>query len=521
MLVAIAWIWFGRSGTARSLATVGGLDPRRVAVLYFNDLSRDSSLGYLADGLTEALIDELGRVRALDVISRNGVAPYRGTDISRDSIARTLGVGTLVEGSVEDAGPRLRLSVRLVDGGSGADIRRQSYELPRSDLLALRDSAAHEVARFLRERLGEEVRLRERRAETKSVDAWALLQQAERLRKDGAALLRTEPPRASAAFQRADSLLAQAERLDPAWIAPVVLRAQIAQRWARALAARPKEMLPWVEVGLGHARRALGSSPGHPEAMEVIGTLRLYHYLYRLVPPQDAETSLRAARDDLQIVVQNAPSASAYAQLSLVYYQLRDVPAALIAARQAYEADAYLEAASQVLWRLFAGSYDTELFQQASEACDEGARRFPEDYRFVNCRLWLMVTEAQSPNVAEAWRLFAKADSLAPAGQRNFEHYRNLTFLGAAIGRAGLKDSAHAVLLASRQGWNAEFGQEIVGMEAFARTQLGDHDEAIALLKRYVAGNPEHLFRAGGDLHWWWRPLKDHPEFRVISARRQ
>jgi hypothetical protein len=84
-----------------------------------------------------------------------------------------------------------------------------------------------------------------------------------------------------------------------------------------------------------------------------------------------------------------------------------------------------------------------------------------------------------------------------------------------------LKDSAHAVLLASRQGWNAEFGQEIVGMEAFARTQLGDHDEAIALLKRYVAGNPEHLFRAGGDLHWWWRPLKDHPEFRVISARRQ
>jgi len=60
LLVAIAWIVFGRSsGTAGSLASVSGLDPRRVAVLYFTDQSPDSSLGHLADGLTEALIDQL------------------------------------------------------------------------------------------------------------------------------------------------------------------------------------------------------------------------------------------------------------------------------------------------------------------------------------------------------------------------------------------------------------------------------------------------------------------------------
>ena len=85
-----------------------GRDPRRIAVLYFDDRSPDGNLRYLADGLTEGLIYELGQVRALSVISRYGVAPYRNANVTPDSVARSLDVGTLVEGTVAKSGNRDR-----------------------------------------------------------------------------------------------------------------------------------------------------------------------------------------------------------------------------------------------------------------------------------------------------------------------------------------------------------------------------------------------------------------------------
>src|SRR3989441_11034194 len=508
----------GRGGAA---AAEGGLDPRHVAVLYFEDLSKDSSLGYLTDGLTEMLISQLAGVRSLAVTSRNGVAPYRANDLPRDSIARLLRAGTLVQGSLEDVGTRLRVTVRLVDGTSGSDIRRQSFELPRAEVLALRDSLAREAARFLRARLGEEIRVREELAGTRSVEAWTGLQEAERLRKDAERLLQHDDAEgAFAVLQRADTLLAAAERADARWGAPVLLEGRMAQRRARALQAHPQAAGPWITLGLQHARRALELAPSDPEALELLGTLRFYRFFMHLVSHDLADAELRAAQDDLQTAVQIKPLATAYATLSALQYQRGDISAVVIAAHRALEEDAYLDAADQVLWRLFLASYDGELHAEARNACEEGVRRFPEDYRFVDCQLWVMTTAARPPDVSAAWRLFARLDTLAPASLRASERYQGLTAVGAILGRAGLKNSARKVLLRSREGWTTPLGQEVAGREAFARTLIGDYDEALKLLKRYIAGNPEHLFRAGGDLHWWWRPLKDLPGFRTISGAR-
>src|SRR5207247_11198302 len=190
------------------------------AVLYFDDLTPNRDAAYLADGLTEALIGELRRVPGLEVISKNGVAPYRASDAAPDSIARALGAGTLVRGSVEEAGGRYRISVRLIEGSSGADFRRASFEKPQGNLLEIRDSLAADVADFLRQRLGEEVRLREEEAGTGSAEAWALVQQAERDQKDGARLASSDPAAGAARFAEADSLLGAAERADGKWIEP-------------------------------------------------------------------------------------------------------------------------------------------------------------------------------------------------------------------------------------------------------------------------------------------------------------
>src|SRR3989441_12478811 len=77
-------LWLAKVVTSRgrggSAAAEGGLDARHVAVLYFEDLSKDSSLGYLTDGLTETLISQLTGVRSLEVISRNRAGPHTGQD---------------------------------------------------------------------------------------------------------------------------------------------------------------------------------------------------------------------------------------------------------------------------------------------------------------------------------------------------------------------------------------------------------------------------------------------------------
>src|SRR5439155_18843256 len=247
VLLAGAWLLFGRHRTA--VAGAGGIAQNRVAVLYITDASRDSSLRYLADGLTEPLIDRLSAIRALDVVSRNGVAPFRGRDVPRDSIARALAAGTLVEGEVEPVGPRARVTIRLVDGPSGADVgRRQSFELPVDAPLAIRDSLVNQATILLRERLGDEVQLREQHASTKNVAAWSLVQRAERLRKDADA----RPNEALGLSARADSMLADAERADPRWIDPIILRGQLLDRRARLTRS-----LPALEQGIGHANRAI------------------------------------------------------------------------------------------------------------------------------------------------------------------------------------------------------------------------------------------------------------------------
>src|SRR5256884_271767 len=445
VILALA-LWFAKTVTSRGrtgAAAEGGLDPRHVAVLYFEDLSKDSSLGYLTDGLTEMLISQLAGVRSLEVISRNGVAPYRAKDLPRDSIARLLRAGTLVQGSLENVGTRLRVTVRLVDGTSGSDIRRQSFELPQAEVLVLRDSLAREAARFLRERLGEEIRVREELAGTRSVEAWTGLQEAERVRKDAERLLQHDDAEgAFAALQRADTLLAAAELADSRWVAPVLLEGRMAQRRARALQAHPQAAGPWITLGLQHARRALELAPSDPEALARPATLRFYRYFMHLVSRDLADAELRAAQDDLQTAVQIKPLATAYATLSALQYQRGDISAVVIAAHRALEEDAYLDAADQVLWRLFLASYDGELHAEARNACEEGVRRFPEDYRFVDCQLWVMTTAARPPDVTAAWRLFARLVTLAPAGLRAYERYQGLTAGRAILGQAGLKGCA-------------------------------------------------------------------------------
>jgi eukaryotic-like serine/threonine-protein kinase len=514
-ILAGAWLLFGRHG--KRAAGAGDLQANRVAVLYFNDQSRDSSLRYLADGLTEALIDQLSPIRALDVVSRNGVAPFRGRDVPRDSIARALGATTLVAGEVEPAGTRARVTVRLVDGPSGAEVKHQSFELPLGAPLAIRDSLVNQAALFLRERLGDEVRLREQRAGTTSVDAWILLQRAQKTQKDAAASSGSDLAAAAARYATADSLLDQAEHADPQWIDPIIERARVAYQRSQ-LEREPRDADKWLTIGLGHANRALATQPQNPDALEMRGTILFRRFARGLEPdPAQADKLVSAAQTDLENATRLNPSqAATWNVLSVLYYQRRDLIDANQAARNAYETDAYLSSAEAILFRLFVTSYDLEMFMPASDWCDKGHRRFPANPQFSRCRLMLMSTNAADPDVETAWRLASDAVRLTPERNRPYEQLYEQIFVAAVLVRAGLPDSARHVLDRSKGNADVDPQKELLGYEAFVRVMLGDKDEALRLLNEYLVANPKHREGFRKIIHWWWRPIQNDPRFKQL-----
>lgn len=503
------------------LAAESGLSPTSIAVLYFEDVSPGGDLGYVADGITEALIDQLSDVRSLDVVSSNGVRPFRDLSLRSDSIARTLGVGTLVEGSVDQSRASLRITTRLVDGFSGADIERRSIEIPAGEFLAARDSVAEGVSRLLRQRLGEDVRLRELRSGTRSVEAWALAQRAEQLMTDaedtfegGGSVVASVD-----AYRRVDSLLDLAERVDPEWSRPPAERARAAYRRAYFAAGMGDVETAGreIEIGFGHAARALDLNPDDATALEQRGTLRVLTASLMASGPDELARLLDQALSDLEAAVREDPSlATAHAMASFAYVGQGDNIGAVLSARRALEEDAYLRGAERIYDRLFYAQYDEERFQDAEESCTEGYRRFPDDYRFTECQLWLMTAPGSTPDFDRGWELVARLDTLAPEPLRPYKSGVGRILVAGILRNAGLPDSASSVLARVDHGEQVDVQRNLFQYEAAVLATTGDVDEegAIAALRRWIAMTPGVSLDSGGDRHWWWRNIRDRPEFQ-------
>jgi serine/threonine-protein kinase len=518
-----AWrMW--HPSAAESGAVTGGLDPHRIAVLYFQNDGGGDSLKYMADGLTEGLIGELEQVQGLDVVSMGGVAPFRGDEVPRDSVARTLSAGTLVTGGIERRADRLRVTVRLVDGSSGADFERASFEQPASNLLSVQDTLAQKVAGLIRERLGEEIRLRQQRNRTNSAQAWGLVQQAAVYGKAAeAAAQKADSTTVAREFQRADSLLDRAELLDKGWVEPTVARAAIAYRQSRLNGDEPVTAARWIKKGLGHAERALKLAPRDPDALELRGNLRYWSWLLSLEPePVRARTLLKSAQADLEAAVKFAPGqAGAWATLSHLYYQTSNTVDVKLAARRAYEEDAYLSNADLILSRLFFASYDLGQFADADHWCEASQVRFPADSKSVECQLYLLTTRAKEPDVNRAWQLADSVVQLAPQGEREYQRLNANMIVAATIARAGLADSARRVAQRSRGRPEIDPTRDLLYAEAFVRTLLGDRDEAIKALKVYSAANSGKSGASGESTNWWFRGLQDDPRYQELFGTTQ
>ena len=491
-----------------------------VAVLYFDDFSTQQDLGYLARGLTEALIHELAQVPALRVASRNGVKPFMDPDIPIDSVARVLRAGSLVEGSVESvAGGGLRVTVQLIDGNDGSHLMSRRVERHGSDLLALRDDVVEEVIFALRSRLGESVHRMQSLAATTSPEAWERVQRAAQLQADADELWTAgDTARTLASLEEAEGLLAEAERLDPDWPEPVVLRGRVVSSIG---VRRGAEYGAYEDsagtAALAHAERALARWPENAKALALRGGIRARMW-------EHAEESAEARRlrvgaeADLEAAVAIDPDlASAWAALSRLRRQSGDFAAAKVAAERAYAVDAYLEEAALVLFNLCHTSIELKEFGQAERWCSEGARRFPGDGFFIEPQLVLLASDIEiEPDIERAEVLLeALLDHFSPLEAESLEPVYAM-YRAAVLARAGLEDSARAVIRRAREDPTAPGNPSIDYYEANARLRLGEPEEAIRRLASYLEASPGSREYIAKD--WWWEDLRDRPGFRALVA---
>jgi len=120
--------------------------PRSIAVLPLQNLSNNSAEDYFADGMTDELTTDLAQFGNLRVISRTSAIHYKGASKTAPEIGRELGVDTLIEGTVQRVGNRVRIRVQLIDSASDRHLWARSYDRELRDVLLLQSSAAHDIA---------------------------------------------------------------------------------------------------------------------------------------------------------------------------------------------------------------------------------------------------------------------------------------------------------------------------------------------------------------------------------------
>src|SRR5262249_4149981 len=145
----------------RSPGAPAGLSPDKVAalplpdkpsiiVLPFVNMSKDPDQAYFNDGLTEVLTGDLSKISSLFVIARNSAFTYKGKAVKVQDVGREMGVRYVLEGSVQRADQRVRITTQLIEAITGYHLWFEQYDRPLQDLFALQDEIVQQIVTTLK-----------------------------------------------------------------------------------------------------------------------------------------------------------------------------------------------------------------------------------------------------------------------------------------------------------------------------------------------------------------------------------
>jgi adenylate cyclase len=152
-------------------------EPRSsIAVLPFTNLSGDPAKDYFSDGMSEELLNLLARVPGLQVAARTSAFAYKGHNVDVRKIGKALGVETVLEGSVRQAGQQVRITAQLIDTQTGFHLWSETYDRRLEDIFAVQDEIAQAIVDKLRIELAPEDQTfaQHEKAPTQNVEAYQL-----------------------------------------------------------------------------------------------------------------------------------------------------------------------------------------------------------------------------------------------------------------------------------------------------------------------------------------------------------
>jgi len=172
-LLSVGLFFIGRYTAQNNTGAARIESPAKsIAVLPFDNATRNADTEYLSDGISEALINSLSELPQLKIIARSTAFRYKGKQIDPQSVGRDLKVQTVLMGVVRQLGDRLNVQVDLVDAVTGSQLWGQEYERKLVDVLAVKQALVREVTEKLRLKLTGEQQQRLTQRDTTNPEAY-------------------------------------------------------------------------------------------------------------------------------------------------------------------------------------------------------------------------------------------------------------------------------------------------------------------------------------------------------------
>ena len=235
---------------------------KSIAVLPFQNLSAQKENAYFADGIQNEILTKLATVRDLKVISRTSTAKYQSKPDNLKTVAQELGVSTILEGTVQRAGDKVRVNVQLIDARADTHLWANSYDRDFKDVLAVESEVAAQIADALKANLSPSESQVLAAARTENTEAYDLFLRGQY------EFRQAESSLAADGYDRADAFYRQALARDPnfAEAAADLARSRLSRHWFVSPLA-PAEL----EEVKSLIDRALALAPNSPEAHFALG----------------------------------------------------------------------------------------------------------------------------------------------------------------------------------------------------------------------------------------------------------
>ena len=474
-----AWAKQLRDAPARRQPTpsvAGRARTPSVAVLPFLNLSADAENEYFADGITEDVIAHLSKIRALKVISRTSVMPFKQRQPSLKEIGATLGAMTLLDGSIRHVGDRVRIVAKLIDVETEKHLWAETYDRHLTDIFAIQTDVALQIAAALKAELSPDEHTRVRKEPTRDLQAYKLFLKGRQWFIE----YNTE------AYERAIEYFDRAIARDPTFALASANLAMAYTELAESGVAAP-------DVAYERAADAAANALRLDRDLAAAHTTTAHIMMARDLNWLGAEQEFKRA---LELSPSDDDAYDLYGRLCA---GLGRYDEAIALQRRAHELDPLAHRMDMVTSLLRAGRYD----QAAVEARD--AVDLEPGYDRARATLgWAYFLSGRKD---EGLVELEQAVAISPSNTMW------LGQLGEAYAMAGNTAKAHETLreLEERRVAGAFVSPYHI---AYVYTGLGDSDRAMDLLERAVAERTGPAYSIKGS--FLLAPLRKHPRFRAL-----